>query len=99
MGVADILSATTDRTQYFCADGTGGCFDSPITWLTSPGSPNGSNARPPEESTGMEMLYYYLPQLEAVRVAHCVAAMAARDRPPGKPAQRRTLHAHLPGRT
>ena len=38
-----------------------------------------------------------LPQLEAVRVAHRVAAMAARDRPPGKPAQRRTLHAEVRG--
>ena len=37
------------------------------------------------------------PQLEAVRVAHRVAAMAARDRPPGKPAQRRTLHAEVRG--
>ena len=37
------------------------------------------------------------PQLEAVRVAHRVAAMAARDRPPGEPAQRRTLHAEVCG--
>lgn len=42
LGDADIL-ANTNLTQRFCADGTGGCFDDPITWLTSPGSPGGFN--------------------------------------------------------
>ena len=42
-GAADVLAASTDLTQYFCADGTGGCQMDPVDWLVSPGSPGGFN--------------------------------------------------------
>ncbi|MBT6275030.1 MAG: hypothetical protein HOI95_12940 [Chromatiales bacterium] len=32
-----------DVTQYFCADASGACFDSPITWTAQPRSPGGFN--------------------------------------------------------
>lgn len=42
-GVAEVVAASTDLTQYFCQDAGGDCFDDPITWTVSPGSPGGNH--------------------------------------------------------